>query len=283
MTIAMTRPWIRGAILLFVLLLAAPALANRPFNTDDARIVEHGELDLETEIALDVNRGDLTPLLGIDAGIGLANLLEARVFMGLGLDAEQEFTLANPGVEAKLLIHRPVPGDMVGVAFVAGAALPVGTGGAYSDATTLYGYIPLSAVNRRETVELHANVGYAIGLLPDDNTSFRAHWGAAIASRPFTAPVMLAFEVGSSDPRDILGPDVEIRLGARYEGLDAVDLDAFFGLLPDYNFVDGSVEAWPWTIGVGATFNFALFGDAASRSGHSQGAHGLVVPSRYRE
>lgn len=256
---------------------------SRPAVTDDARIVEHGEVRVEAGLDVGVNRGDVTTLLGVDAAIGWVNRLETGAFFGIGRDGAGDLTLSNPGLELKLGIHRPVPGEMIGVALVWGAAFNAGQGGAHTDRTTMYVNLPLSAVNRRETLELHANAGYLFGLSSSRSAATSAHWGAALVGRIRGTDAALAFDVGSGDPRDVLGPNVEVRTGARYFGLPVAVLDAYFGLMPDYNFIEGSVETWGWRIGLGATIRMPVLGGDEQRTNHTQGGRGLVVPAAHRD
>jgi len=105
---------------------ARPALAVRPFITDDARVVGRRQAQMETWA-----RGDrhafqhwaLTsygPIEPLELTIGTVH--------GVTYDEGREYSIAGPLMQAKYLLRRPEAGSWPGVAVSAGAFAPVGNG-----------------------------------------------------------------------------------------------------------------------------------------------------------
>jgi hypothetical protein len=138
---------------------AAPALAIRPFITDDARVVGLRTPQLETWF-----QGDSGSLQHwVLPAFGPTDWLELTAGGVHGLVTETSgasYSAGGPLFQGKALLRHAVENGLPGVAVVAGLLTPVGSGGLRAPAWAPFAYLALTeSLLDAERVLVHANVG----------------------------------------------------------------------------------------------------------------------------
>src|SRR5690606_18919036 len=110
-------------------LLEGRAEAIRPFVTDDARIADQGQLELEIIPDLIFPRGERALFeQSLIASFGILPSFELGVGGAIGINHGDGASFGNPVLSAKLLFIRAYPSGIPGVALVLADALPYGRG-----------------------------------------------------------------------------------------------------------------------------------------------------------
>lgn len=187
-------------------LVSTPALAVRPFITDDARVVGKHQAQLETWVRYDRTALQhwavpaFGPIAPLEVTVGAVH--------GVALQPNRNYSLAAPLLQAKLLLRPAEKNDLPGVAIIAGTFLPFGTGD-FRSPVSGFTYLAVSEVIGDDAVLLHANLGFAGAQLErpasnnpaelEQHARYRVTWGVATQIRLY-GPVNLAAEVFSGDP-----------------------------------------------------------------------------------
>jgi hypothetical protein len=280
------RSALQWAVALAIVLgLAVRARAVRPFVTDDARIVDEGQVELETWPELAMTRGDLWFGYNLVAGVSLTPWIELIAGGGVGVDEGGRFTAANPVFQPKLLFVRAQDNGVPGLALVVGVTLPFGRGVMYDDATGVYVVAPVTSRLFDDWLQVHVNFGASIArrgeLLPDrTRTTARAFWGLGADLGLGRRDVRMILEAYAGDPFHALGPKIAMQGGFRWLQSDLLNLDVTFGAQPlveNELRVPGEWELWAQ---VGARLLFDVFTRGA---GDPMGGAGLVEVPRARK
>jgi hypothetical protein len=222
-----------------------PALAVRPFVTDDARIIDRGQLEVESWLELSRYQGSLVPALNVIAGVSFTDWLEVLAGGGMGMDPGPSLTVANPVIQSKLLLMRTGPGWLPGVALAGGVTLPTGRGSLYDDATGLFLIAPLTLQPWGDELFIHVNVGMT-GTRHEGRLSARPFWGLGVDVSVHPRARVIG-EVYSGDPFEALGPEVAAQAGVRWHVREGVDIDITFGAAPGQDELrqpTGRVDLW---------------------------------------
>ena len=162
-------------ILLF--LWPQPALAVRPFVTDDARVIGKNLFLVEASLRRDSEQlQNLTilsygPMEKLELAVGFAN-----GFFLEGADA-WKYSVAGPLAQAKYLFTEGTPNGYPGVALVIGAGAPYGTNGFGNVSWSNFTYLALTeALGEKERVLIHANIGVNRSQ-PGDSWKYATTWG----------------------------------------------------------------------------------------------------------
>jgi len=187
-------------------LVVGNASAVRPFITDDARVVGHGNAQLETWARYDKG----TFQHWIVPAIGPVDWLEATIgaVHGVALDPDRRYSLAAPLLQTKILFHEARPDSSPGVALILGTFLPFGFGG-FESPPNAFAYLAATQVIGNDDLLIHANVGIAGARMDEPATDtpqelakhdrIRGSWGVATQIHLYRA-ANLALEVFSGDP-----------------------------------------------------------------------------------
>lgn len=130
-----------------------PAEANRPFLTDDARVVGQGGIEVIWQTFLAVDDG-VNAATEATLTFGIIDPLEVALTLGVA-DEEDGFELAPPVLEAKALFLDPEADAPIGLGVLGGVGLPIGD----DESTVLFGTVPVTLM--RGPIEVHANVSVA--------------------------------------------------------------------------------------------------------------------------
>lgn len=238
---------IRGAagLVFFGWIWASPGWAVRPFVTDDARIIDVGQIETETWLEIVRGGGTSRPALQMLGGVTLNDWMEIIAGGGIGMDDIEggRFSVANPVIQPKLLMWRADEDGFPGLAFAAGVTLPAGRGSLYEDATGFYLIAPMTSRLFDDRVQVHLNVGLT-GAREDGKTELRPYWGVATEIEVRSGWPHLVTEAYAGDPLEALGPRWAVQYGFRWIASDHLNLDLTFGLQPDAAPGFGGLAHW---------------------------------------
>jgi len=165
-------------IMALALLIAEPAMAVRPFVTDDARVAGRGTALLETSI-----RWDKTLLQNLNiATLGFTERLEATLGFtdGIPLEGEGEghFGASGPVFQLKALLFEAQPNRTPGLAISAGATAPYGAAGLRVPSWTEFFYAAVTeSLGEKERVLIHANLGFVSTRPEEERRKTITTWG----------------------------------------------------------------------------------------------------------
>jgi hypothetical protein len=206
----------------FFFLTPRPALAVRPFITDDARVVGRRQAQMETWA-----RGDrhafqhwaLTsygPIEPLELTIGTVH--------GVTYDQGRQYSIAGPLMQAKYLLRRPEAGSWPGVAVSAGAFAPIGNGAFKPHGWDTFGYVAVTeSLTEGDGVLIHGN----FGLVNSSIGGRKSTWGGGSQVR-IRGGFHAVGEVFSGDPY-AESSGIAFQAGFRHFFSDYIQIDATVG------------------------------------------------------
>ncbi len=221
----------RGILFLPVLLSLAyphPALAVRPFVTDDARVVGAGNAQIETSV-----HGDKTFLQNLNLfAIGPTDRLEATLGFVGGIpregDAKGKLEFAGPILQLKYLVFDPQPNSYPGLAFAAGNVPPIGGEAIRVPSSVWFLYVAATeSLFNNDRVLIHANLGAVSAREEGEVRKIDVTWGVGAQVRLWRG-LHSVTEIFSGDPYSG-GTGGAIQAGFRYIISDDIQVDATFG------------------------------------------------------
>ena len=187
-------------VLFLMLWIPQPALAVRPFVTDDAAVVGEELFLLETSLRWDKGRIQNLNLLAY----GPDEKLELTVgfidgFLSDAEDATGKFSIAGPLAQAKYLFKAPTPNGLPGLAAVVGFNTPYGTNNFGNASWVEFAYLAATeSLGENDRVMIHANIGVSYGK-PEDTWKTIYPWGVGTQIRLIGGLNAVA-EIFSGDP-----------------------------------------------------------------------------------
>jgi hypothetical protein len=142
-----------------LVLSAVPALAVRPFITDDARVVGRRQAQMEMWVRGDRSAFQQWAL----TSYGPAEPLELTLGMvhGVHYEHDRQYSVAGPLMQAKYLFRKPSAGSWPGVAVSAGAFAPVGNGQFTPHGWDTFAYAAVThSMSEGDGVLIHGNLGF---------------------------------------------------------------------------------------------------------------------------
>jgi hypothetical protein len=254
------------------------AEAVRPFVTDDARIVDRGQIEIEMWLDAHVHDGIARPSFNVVLGFSPLEWLQFLFGGGIGLDSANGFQagIANPTVQAKFLFTRIGEGiTQPGFSLVLGGVLPVGLGYLKEEAGGFFLIAPITFRFFGEWLLIHINVGLTGGFYLDHTKpiDIRPFWGIGFDVGLGLQQLRLIGEAYAGDPFEIEKPFIAAQLGFRWLVNDHVNIDLTFGTQP---YIHASATTWPvefWgQLGVRLLFDAFTGG----RKGDPEGARGMT-------
>jgi len=186
--------------LLLTICTAQPALAVRPFVTDDAAVVGAKLFLLETSLRLDKTRLQNLNLLAYGPNEKLE--LTAGFIDGFLLDADDangKLSIAGPLAQAKYLFKEPTPNGLPGIAGVVGFNTPYGSNNFGNASWGEFAYLAVTeSLGEDDRVLIHGNVGTAYGK-PEDTWKYITTWGVGTQIR-ISGGINAVAEIFSGDP-----------------------------------------------------------------------------------
>lgn len=272
------RAWaLRAAALAVMLLLAAStAWAVRPFVTDDARIIDYGQVEAETWLELGRVAGewDPAPAVNVMVGVSPTDWLEIIAGSGVGRGSDDDLSVPNPVIQPKLLLIPSLEGGVPGLALGAGFTFDAGTGTQHDHGRGAY-YIAMSTLRLRDDwVMIHGNLGVRTDRPRGGSTSTRAYWGIGLDLALVQPDYRFIVESYAGDPLELDAPRVAGQLGVRWIKSDHLNFDLTFGMQPHESPAGkrhARVEGWGQ---LGVRFLFDVF-TRDGKPGSFDGARGL--------
>ena len=261
---------------LALLLHASESLAVRPFVTDDARIVDRGQI--ETENWLETNRADGSwdPAPGLNTiwGASLTDWFEVLGGAGIGNDRQSGSTIANPVLIGKLLFKAAEVNGAPGLAFSASTTFDRGRGSMY-DEGRVTAYTGMATYRLwDDDVNIHANLGWRYDKGPDNITRDRPYWGIGADIKTPKDKLQFVIEAFAGDPFIVNAPKYAFQTGFRWMESENLQMDLTFGFQPE---TDGSYRrsgGYEKSVQLGVRLLFDAF-TPGGRAGNPEGARGL--------
>jgi hypothetical protein len=164
-------------ITLLIFFVAHPALAVRPFITDDARVIGDDQWQLETSFRADRFKFQNLNL----AAYGVTEKLELTLGFLDGyhrVSPDRGLSIAGPLLQGKYLFLESKPKSYPGIAIAFGVTPPTGAGGFKPENWSEFIFLCLTeTVLDHERWMVHANLGVAIENRPHDPMKSTFTWG----------------------------------------------------------------------------------------------------------
>lgn len=124
------RILLAGLFLLLFLLPASQVLAVRPFVTDDARIIDYGQVEVENWLEFATASGSRDYVYNVMGGVSPTEWLEIIAGAGVGYATgdDEGVSLLNPVLQPKVLLFKTREDGTPGLALAAGVLFPHGSG-----------------------------------------------------------------------------------------------------------------------------------------------------------
>jgi hypothetical protein len=265
--------------LYFVLVMfySCQAHAVRPFVTDDARIIDYGQLELESWLETTRANGRYSPAPGLNfiGGITVNDWLQFLAGSGVGLDSSGDSTVSNPVVMGKVLLKAAELNGAPGYAVSAGATLNSGRGeGLYDDGrvTSLVGMSTYRLLD--DALNIHLNVGARTDSPRGEKSKTRLFWGVGFDTEALHEDMRVIGEVFAGDPLELNAPKIAMQSGVRWMFSDYTQLDVTFGLQPELDARNKRNGEYEKTLQIGFRFLFDTF-TRGGNAGNPNGAKGL--------
>ncbi|MCC5791353.1 MAG: hypothetical protein JJT82_01915 [Legionellaceae bacterium] len=267
-----------GLLLFFMLLLclSSTGLAVRPFVTDDARIVDYGQFEMENWLEVTRAEGEFGPAPGINimAGVTVSDALEILLGWGAGRDPNDSATLANPVITGKLLLRKTLPNGEPGYAISLASALNQGRGSMY-DEGRVYNVIGMASWRLLEDrLNLHVNLGLRHDGDGEHHFRTRPYWGLGAEAATAYPRLHFVIEAFAGDPLVPNAPNYAMQTGFRYHHSDMLQYDLTFGAEPALDERFQRTGHWEYTAQLGLRILLDVF-TRDGKPGDPEGAPGL--------
>jgi hypothetical protein len=262
-------------VILIWLTTATQAYAVRPFVTDDARIIDYGQIEIENWIETTHALGEWAPAPGFNVigGIGLTDWLEVLAGSGVGRDPEHKLTIGNPVLMSKFLLKPAVVNGHPGYAISAGSVFDSGRGSMYGKGT-VYNLIGMTTYRLYEDrINLHINLGVRTDKERDGRRNTRPVWGVG-ASLEVLPQLQVIGEVYAGDPLVLNAPKYAVQSGLRWLYSDYLQVDLTLGTEPKLDARQRETGTFERSGQIGIRFLFDVF-TRHGRPGNPEGARGL--------
>jgi len=263
--------------LLILLLISNQAYAVRPFVTDDARIIDYGQLELESWLETTRADGRYSPAPGLNfiGGITVNDWLQFLAGSGVGLDSNGSSTVSNPVLMGKVLLKAAELNGAPGYAISAGTTFNSGRGeGLYDDGrvTSLVGMTTYRLLD--DALNVHLNIGARTDSPRDQKSKTRVFWGVGFDAETFHEDMRVIGEVFAGDPLELNAPKIAMQTGVRWMFSDYTQLDVTFGAQPEIEGRSRRNGEYEKTLQIGFRFLFDAF-TRGGKAGNPEGARGL--------
>lgn len=273
--------------------LSDPAYAVRPFVTDDARIADYGQVEIESWMEVTHAEGGFGDAPGLNTMLGItpSDWLEIIGGTGLARASNNKWAIANPVIQTKVLFTQAEADGAPGLAFASGATFDAGqttlAAGASIDESInpKYqlgdNYYAIGLMTYRlldDTVQVHTNLGLRAEHQSGIGLRLRPYWGIGVDAELIRKDIHAIAEAYAGDPLEYNAPLYAGQFGARWIYSDDVNVDLTFGAQPTmntYRQATSAVEVWGQ---VGLRLLFDAF-THDGKPGSADGAIGLLPRS----
>jgi len=263
-------------ILPLMLLVLAPcsAQAVRPFVTDDARIVDEGQITSEVWLETASDGGPWEDSLHALVGTSVNQWLELTAVSTFGLETGFGNDVSNPVFQAKTLLLPAVSDGPVGIAVSLGYIPELGQGPSHIAGDGAYALALITKRLNDDHLLLHTNLGLTGTRTATAGERLRPFAGVGAEFALWTYEWRGVAEVFTGDPFDPLRSDVSSQFGLRWLHSDLFNFDLIAGWQPQVDEKlerTGRDEFWV-QLGVRITFDAFVPG---GRRGRTTGGDGL--------
>lgn len=210
------------------------AHAVRPFVTDDARIIDPGQIEVEMWPEFGRYEGDLSPGFHGMMGVSFNEWFELIAGAGYNRNLSRRLNeIADPVIQPKLLLLRAEEDGRPGFALLLGTTLPTARWGGHS---TLFGNFAIVCNTTRlfdDWLFVHVNYGVRMVTSGSGEVSARPYWGVGFDAAIGHIDWRFIGEAYAGDPFEVHAPLVAFQWGFRWLHSDAFNFDLTFGLQPD--------------------------------------------------
>lgn len=273
----MLRKHLPTALLTFSMtMFSGAAHAVRPFVTDDARIVDYGQIELENWLETSRVDGKWNPAPGLNA-IGSTSVndwLQILAGTGTGLDAHGNSGVANPMLSGKILLRSALADGTPGYA-VSLTGLFDGGHGHFAQHGSVFSLTGMTTYRLwDDSLNIHINLGTRSDRTRNGITRSRVTWGVGLDIEAFNPKTRLVAEVYSGDPLELNAPRYAGQLGMRYLFSDYVQMDFITGIQPELDERLNRTGQYETTFQLGLRLLFDAF-TPQGKPGNPNGAKGL--------
>jgi hypothetical protein len=223
-----------AAIAALLLLPIREVQAVRPFVTDDARIIDYGQLEIEHWLEYGSRPGDTMYAYNFMGGVSMTDWLELIVGTGVGVDTEdgRRLSIINPVIQPKILFLKAEEDGTPGLAAATGVLLPYGKGSLHDSGWGGYGLLLGTTRLFDDWLQLHVNLGATYTDDDGRTADWRPYWGFGFDLGVVREDIRFIGEVYSGDPLDLEKPRWAVQTGIRWLKSDYVNWDLTFGTQP---------------------------------------------------
>jgi hypothetical protein len=251
--------------MLFLALFILPTHASfavRPFVTDDAIIVDYGQVEIESWMEVTHAEGNFGEAPGVNylAGITPLDWLEVMAGSGFGRAINNRWGIARPFIQTKMLFLRAEANGDPGLAFASGATFDVGettvaagsivdesSNPKYKLGTNYYAIGLMTYRLLNDSVQLHTNFGLRAEHQRERGLRMRPYWGIGLDAAIVGNEIHAIAEAYAGDPLGYNAAMYAGQFGARWICSDYVNIDLTFGAKPEMNKngeTESKVEVW---------------------------------------
>jgi hypothetical protein len=244
--------------------------------TDDARIVDAGQIETESWIETTSTNGKWNPALAINA-IGSTSVndwLQSLVGTGSGLDGHGNSGISNPLLSAKILFKAATDDGETGYALSYTSTLDSGRG-AFQEPGKVQSIVGMSTYRLLEDrINIHINLGLRTDKERSQASRTRPLWGLGVDIESFSPKVRLVAEVFSGDPITLNAPRYAAQMGTRYLHSDYIQMDFIAGAEPVLDNRLNRTGSYATTLQFGLRLLFDAF-TKDGKPGNPNGAKGM--------
>lgn len=252
------------------------AYAIRPFVTDDARIVDYGQIETESWIESTKARGQWNPPLAINS-IGSTSVndwLQILIGTGTGLDKNGNSGISNPLLSTKVLFKAALKDGTPGYAVSYTSTFDSGRG-TFQEQGQVKSLVGMSTYRLYDDkLNIHINLGLRTDKERDELSRTRALWGLGFDVESLSPKTRFVAEVFSGDPLSLNAPRYAGQIGMRYLKSDYMQMDFVVGAEPILDSELNRSGSYATT----AQFGLRLLFDAFTKDGKPgdlNGARGI--------
>jgi hypothetical protein len=252
------------------------AYAVRPFVTDDARIVDYGQVETESWIESTKANGQWNPAPSINA-IGSTSVndwLQILVGTGTGLDRDGNSGVSNPLLSAKVLFRAALEDGTPGYAISYTSTFDSGRK-SFQERGQVQSLVGMSTYRfYDDKLNIHINLGLRTDKERDQVSQTRALWGLGFDVETFSSKTRFVAEVFSGDPLSLNAPRYATQLGMRYLKSDYMQMDFIVGAEPILDDRLNRTGSYATTVQFGLRLLFDAF-TKDGKPGNPNGAKGI--------
>ncbi len=270
------RHGIRFLCLICLATFSNAVYAVRPFVTDDARIVDYGQIETEGWIETTRLKGNWDPAPALNA-IGSTTVndwLQILVGAGTGLDREGQTGISNPVLSAKVLLKAATEQGDPGYALSYTSTFDSGHG-SFQERGKVQSLVGMSTYRLWEDkLNIHINLGTRTDKERMGVTRTRPLWGVGVDIEAFSPKTRFVAELFSGDPLSLNAPRYATQFGVRYLYSDYLQMDVIAGAQPALDDRLNRTGHYETTLQLGLRLLFDVF-THHEKPGNPNGARGM--------